>query len=162
MNPWLYLIYFSFRRQLRPQRLVVSFILFVVMALLVGLIGWANPWTVQGFARWIIGLPFCRFFLPIITLTLGAAVIGDDREDKTLVYLSSYFPLESVSSQGTRQHSSGTGDSPWRIFRNLRNRLDLRWAIFAFGKNRGDFFAYDHTGYTRLSDFLWLAGCCLP
>ena len=88
MNSWLYLIYFSFRRQLRPQRLVVSFILFVAMVLLVGSMGLTNPWSVQGFARWILGLPFCRFFLPIITLTLGAAIIGDDREDKTLVYLS--------------------------------------------------------------------------
>jgi len=88
VNPWLYLVYFSFRRQLRPRRLVVAFILFGVIAVLAGSIGYFESWTVKGFSRWIIELPFCRFFLPIITLTLGTAVIGDDREDKTLVYLS--------------------------------------------------------------------------
>ena len=88
MNSWLYLVYFSFRRQLRPRRLVVAFILFAVIALLVGFRGFFEPWKVKSFGRWIIALPFCRFFLPIITLTLGTAIIGDDREDKTLVYLS--------------------------------------------------------------------------
>ena len=88
MNSWLYLVYFSFRRQLRPRRLVVAFILFAVIALLVGFMGFFEPWKVKSFGRWIIALPFCRFFLPIITLTLGTAIIGDDREDKTLVYLS--------------------------------------------------------------------------
>ena len=88
MNSWLYLVYFSFRRQLRPRRLAVAFILFAVIALLVGFRGFFEPWEVKSFGRWIIALPFCRFFLPIITLTLGTAIIGDDREDKTLVYLS--------------------------------------------------------------------------
>ncbi len=88
MNTWLYLVFFSFRRQLRPRRLIVALILFAVIALLVGARGYFDPWNVKSFGRWIIELPFCRFFLPIITLTLGTAVIGDDREDKTLVYLS--------------------------------------------------------------------------
>ena len=88
MNSWLYLVLFSLRRQLRPRRLIVALILFLVLAVLVGLIGLIDPWEIKSFGRWIIGLPFCRFFLPIITLTLGTAVIGDDREDKTLVYLS--------------------------------------------------------------------------
>ena len=88
MNSWLYLVYFSFRRQLRPRRLVVAFILFAVIALLVVFRGFFEPWEVKSFSCWIIALPFCRFFLPIIALTLGTAIIGDDREDKTLVYLS--------------------------------------------------------------------------
>ncbi|MEC9353616.1 MAG: ABC transporter permease subunit [Planctomycetota bacterium] len=88
MNSWLYLVFFSLRRQLRPRRLVVALVLFLVLAVLVGTRGLIDPWKIKSFGRWIIELPFCRFFLPIITLTLGTAVIGDDREDKTLVYLS--------------------------------------------------------------------------
>ncbi len=88
MNSWLYLVCFSLRRQLRPRRLIVALILFLVLVVLVCTIGLVEPWKIKTFGRWIIGVPFCRFFLPIITLTLGTAVIGDDREDKTLVYLS--------------------------------------------------------------------------
>jgi len=88
VNPWLYLTCFSLRRQLRPRRLVVALILFLVLAALVGTLGLIVPWEIKSFGMWIIGLSFCGFFLPIITLTLGTAVIGDDREDKTLVYLS--------------------------------------------------------------------------
>lgn len=88
MSSWLYLVYFSFRRQLRFRRLAVAFVLFVIISLVVGFSGSDRLWSATRFSRWIMEPAFCRFFLPIIALTFGTAVIGDEREDKTLVYLS--------------------------------------------------------------------------
>ena len=46
MNSWLYLVFFSLRRQLRPRRLVVALILFLVLAVLVGTRGLIDPWKI--------------------------------------------------------------------------------------------------------------------
>ena len=88
MSSWLYLVCFSFRRQLRPRRLAVALLLCILISGVVVVLGIERPWSAKRFIRAIIEPPFCRFFLPVIALTFGTAVLGDEREDKTLVYLS--------------------------------------------------------------------------
>ena len=88
MSSWFYLVYFSFRRQLRPRRLAVALLLFILISVVVAVVGVERSWSTEHFIEFIIGRPFCRFFLPVIALTFGTAVLGDEREDKTLVYLS--------------------------------------------------------------------------
>ena len=88
MSSWFYLIYFSFRRQLRPRRLAVAFLFFILLIVVVAVVGAERSLRVRRFIRAIIEPQFCRFFLPVIALTFGTAVLGDEREDKTLVYLS--------------------------------------------------------------------------
>ena len=88
MSSWFYLVYFSLRRQLRPRRLVVALLLFILLTVVVAVAGAERSLSIERFIRAIIEPSFCRFFLPVIALTFGTAVIGDEREDKTLVYLS--------------------------------------------------------------------------
>ena len=88
MSSWFYLVYFSFRRQLRPRRLAVALLLFILISVVVAVVGAERSWSAKRFIKFIIEPPFCRFFLPVIALTFGTAVLGDEREDKTLVYLS--------------------------------------------------------------------------
>ncbi|MFP6737683.1 MAG: ABC transporter permease subunit [Planctomycetota bacterium] len=88
MSSWFYLVYFSLRRQLRPRRLVVALLLFILLTVVVAVAGAERSLSIERFIQAIIEPLFCRFFLPVIALTFGTAVIGDEREDKTLVYLS--------------------------------------------------------------------------
>ena len=88
MSSWFYLVYFSFRRQLRPRRLAVALLLFILISVVVAVVGVERSWSAERFIGSIIGRPFCRFFLPVIALTFGTAVLGDERENKPLVYLS--------------------------------------------------------------------------
>ena len=88
MSSWFYLVYFSLRRQLRPRRLVVALLLFILLTVVVAVAGTERSLSIERFIQSIIEPSFCRFFLPVIALTFGTAVIGDEREDKTLVYLS--------------------------------------------------------------------------
>ena len=88
MSSWFYLVYFSFRRQLRPRRLAVALLLFILISVVVAVVGAERSWSAERFIKFIIEPPFCRFFLPVIALTFGTAVLGDERENKTLVYLS--------------------------------------------------------------------------
>ncbi len=88
MNSWIYLVYFSLRRQLRPRRLAVAFLLFILLIIVAALVGDERSLSIRRFVRAVIEPSFCRFFLPIMALTFGTAVLGDEREDKTLVYLT--------------------------------------------------------------------------
>ena len=88
MSSWFYLVYFSFRRQLRPKRLAVAVLLFILLIVVVAVVGAERSLSTRRFIQDIIEYPFGRFFLPVIALTFGTAVLGDEREDKTLVYLS--------------------------------------------------------------------------
>ncbi|MFP6632108.1 MAG: ABC transporter permease subunit [Planctomycetota bacterium] len=88
MSSWFYLVYFSFRRQLRPKRLAVAVLLFILLIVVVAVMGAERSLSTRRFIQDIIEYPFGRFFLPVIALTFGTAVLGDEREDKTLVYLS--------------------------------------------------------------------------
>lgn len=88
MSSWFYLVYFSLGRQLRPRRLAVALLLFILLIVVVAVVGNERSLSIRRFVRAIIEPPFCRFFLPVIALTFGTAVLGDERENKTLVYLS--------------------------------------------------------------------------
>lgn len=83
----LFLAGYSFRRQLRSRKVVLSFVLLAMIAVVVFLVGMRRPWNAKDFGESVaLGL-FGLFYLPVVTLMFGTGALGDDREEKSLVYL---------------------------------------------------------------------------
>lgn len=85
----------TMRRQLWARKTLVAGILIVLMALVA--LTWTVRWSqrfegndaarMQSFGNLLVMGPFVTFLLPILCLTYATAAIGEEREERTLVYL---------------------------------------------------------------------------
>ena len=55
MSSWFYLVYFSFRRQLRPKRLAVAVLLFILLIVVVAVVGAERSLSTRSFIQDIVG-----------------------------------------------------------------------------------------------------------
>lgn len=86
VNAWLYLIYYSLRRQLFSKKVLVAVVLLVFAAGLLLLANSRHRLTTEWFGLWFAINLFGSFIFPMLMLSFGTGALGDDREEKTLVY----------------------------------------------------------------------------
>ena len=82
-----YLVAYSARRQFRSKKMLLSSILLALLAGIVLLVGFQEPWKTKAFGEYIVLGVLGAFFLPMVTLLFGTGALGDDWEEKSLVYL---------------------------------------------------------------------------
>jgi ABC-type transport system involved in multi-copper enzyme maturation permease subunit len=85
----------TMRRQLFARKTIVAIVLVSLMALVA--VTWTVRWSqryegnepkrMESFGSLLIMGPFVTFLLPILCLTYATAAIGEEREERTLVYL---------------------------------------------------------------------------
>jgi ABC-2 type transport system permease protein len=83
----LFLSGYSLRRQLRSKKVFLSLLILAMIASVVFLAGLKQPWSARTFGEWVVLRLFGLFFLPVVTLMFGTGALGDDRDEKSLVYL---------------------------------------------------------------------------
>jgi ABC-type transport system involved in multi-copper enzyme maturation permease subunit len=76
----------SLRRQLASRRLLFSFVLVALVSLAIRAFGGRRPFDYLLFCRIVDLRIFGLFLLPAIAVAFGAAVVGDERDERTLVY----------------------------------------------------------------------------
>lgn len=76
----------SFRRQLTSRRLLFSLLLFALLAVAIRALGARRPLDFVLFARIVELRIYGLFLLPAIAIAFGAAVAGDERDERSLVY----------------------------------------------------------------------------
>ncbi len=83
----LYLIQCSFRRQLRSKKTSLSLLFLALIAAVIYFVGLQRPWTLGTFGEFIVLRLYALFYLPVVTLMYGTGALGDDRDEKSLVYV---------------------------------------------------------------------------
>jgi len=82
-----FFVFYSFKRQLRSRKMLLSALLLGLLAAVVFLVGLKKSWTPRSFCEEVILKMIVLFFLPVVTLIFGTGALGDDRDEKSLVYL---------------------------------------------------------------------------
>jgi ABC-2 type transport system permease protein len=83
---WLFLVGYSLRRQWRSRKVLLSALLLGFIAVVVLAAGQHQRWSMESFGQWVVLRLLGVFYLPLVTLMFGTGAIGDDREERTLVY----------------------------------------------------------------------------
>jgi ABC-2 type transport system permease protein len=83
----LHLLLVSMRRQLFSRQTLIAIVLTVVCGLIVLAWSFHREPTTQRLAQNVLVPSFIAFLMPIIAIGYGAAGIGAEREDRTLIYL---------------------------------------------------------------------------
>jgi len=84
---FLYLVAYSARRQLRSKKTLLAAGFIGLVAIAVRVAGYWHPWDAKSFGDAIVHAVHMLFLLPMVALMFGTGALGDDREEKTLVYL---------------------------------------------------------------------------
>ncbi len=87
LRSFLFLVAYSFRRQVRSRKMLLALVILAMIATVVFIAGAREPWTARSFGEWVVLRMFGLFFLPVVTLMFGTGALGDDRDEKSLVYL---------------------------------------------------------------------------
>jgi ABC-type transport system involved in multi-copper enzyme maturation permease subunit len=91
MNPslraWAFLVAFTARRHLLSKKSWVAAGLIGIAGALVALLGLRRPLSTEFFSEAVTLGVFNNFIFPVLMLAYGTAALGEDREDRTLVYL---------------------------------------------------------------------------
>lgn len=77
----------SLRRQLRSRKVLILLVLLAASAVAVFILGLREPWTLRRFGEGVALRIFTLFYVPLVSLALGAGAISDERSSRTLVYL---------------------------------------------------------------------------
>lgn len=83
----IYLVKLTMRRQFFSRKTAMVLLTFAILAALVTLLGLIRPWKVETFGRWVVLEVIGNFFVPLTALAYGTGALGDDRDDRSLVYL---------------------------------------------------------------------------
>ncbi len=84
---WSYLVRLTFLQQMVSRKNLVALLLFILLASLVFLVAYWKSWNPTDFSQLIVLGLFGSFFVPVVALSYGTAVIGEAREGRTLVHL---------------------------------------------------------------------------
>lgn len=87
LRAFFHLVAYALRRQLRSRKVLLGFILVAMLAAVVVLFGIKTAWSGRMFLDYVVLNMMGLFFLPVITLMFGTAAIGDERDEKSLVYV---------------------------------------------------------------------------
>lgn len=82
-----HLVAYALRRQLRSRKVLLGIVLLAMLAAVVVLLGLRTSWSARMFGEVVVLHMMGLFFLPVITLMFGTAAIGDERDEKSLVYV---------------------------------------------------------------------------
>ncbi|MBI4602327.1 MAG: ABC transporter permease [Planctomycetes bacterium] len=83
----LFLVAYSFRRQLRSRKMLLAAILLALIAVVVVRFGVRATWSARRFGDLVVLKLLGLFFVPVVALMFGTGAIGDDRDERSLVYL---------------------------------------------------------------------------
>jgi ABC-type transport system involved in multi-copper enzyme maturation permease subunit len=87
LRAWIALVLYSLRRQVFSRKVFLAAAIFcLVLAITIGS-GLYWEMTPRTFGEWFVLRLLGLFFVPITAIIFGAGAIGDERDDKTLVYL---------------------------------------------------------------------------
>ena len=87
LRAFFHLAAYAFRRQLRSRKVLLGIILLAMLAAVVLLISIKTSWNARMFGEFVVLRMLGLFFLPVITLMFGTAALGDERDEKSLVYV---------------------------------------------------------------------------
>ncbi|HVR74778.1 MAG TPA: ABC transporter permease subunit [Planctomycetota bacterium] len=87
LRAFFHLVAYSLRRQLRSRKVLLGLVLLAMLSAVVVLIGLRTSWSARMFGEVVVINMMGLFFLPVITLMFGTAAIGDERDEKSLVYV---------------------------------------------------------------------------
>lgn len=87
LRAFTFLVAYSFRRQIKSKKTILSLVLLGMIAAVVYLAGLRVPWDAKSFGEWVVLRLHTLFYLPVVTLMFGTGALGDDRDEKSLVYL---------------------------------------------------------------------------
>jgi ABC-2 type transport system permease protein len=88
LRAWLFLLRYSFDRQLRSRKTPVSAAVLFLVVLAVWAIGaFERPWEPERFLETVVLGMLGFFVVPAVSLVFGTGAIGGARDDRTLVYL---------------------------------------------------------------------------
>ena len=76
----------SFRRQLLSRKTLLCALLLGLLGIVVFTSNALHHWYARDFVQLLVLRAFGLFYLPIVALAYGTGALGDDREEKTLVY----------------------------------------------------------------------------
>jgi hypothetical protein len=82
-----FLVVYSFKRQLRSKKMLLAGVLLGLLAVVVFAVGLKRSWTPRAFCEEVVLRMVGIFFLPVVTLIFGTGALGDDRDEKSLIYL---------------------------------------------------------------------------
>lgn len=88
LRAWKHLVWLTLRRQLFTRKNYVALALLGVMFALVLLMSFRRALEVDFFGERILAGPFGTFIFPMVLLAFGTAALGHERDDGTLVYLT--------------------------------------------------------------------------
>src|SRR5688572_23079210 len=87
LRAFFHLVAYSLRRQLRSRKVLLGIVLLGMLSAVVVLIGIRTTWSARMFGEVVVLHMMALFFVPVITLMFGTAAIGDERDEKSLVYV---------------------------------------------------------------------------
>lgn len=82
-----FLVAYTLRRQLRSRKVVIGGVLLGLIAAVVVWTGLERTWSLASFSEIVVLRLLGLFYMPIVALMLGTAAVGDDRDERSLVYL---------------------------------------------------------------------------
>jgi ABC-2 type transport system permease protein len=77
----------SLLRQLRSKKVLLGLLFLAIESALVIAAGFLRSWRLSEFVRFVALGTHGLFFVPVMSLVFGTGAVGDEREDKSLVYL---------------------------------------------------------------------------
>ena len=87
VRAWWALVAYSLRRQVFSRKVLLAALILAVVGAVTIASGFQWGLTPKSFGQWVVLAFLGLFFVPIVAILFGTGAIGDERDDKTLVYL---------------------------------------------------------------------------